>query len=258
MIVLITKTKDNQDFMLVKKLLREYMAFSLRQPIPAEVLDTLVKFKEDNDYCYQAILDELRANKNEIVEIYNNHNDVITAFDEVLNVIKRNIGATDLRIKEELKKRKYSRPSSVDQLELDELYQYVKKLMGYDDSFVLPKQMVLKLKGLRNGKYIANNKTANTCEYSYKTILNTFKACSVQIRKALSGNKFTDENHKFNYILVIVRNNLHEVAAREQRLQKANEKAQNMEVATPVNDDNYVRKAKPLSKEQAKRLEHLW
>lgn len=258
MVVLVTKTKDNQDFTLIKRLLKEWFNYPNNKPLPAEVIDSIIKLKEDNDYCYQAILDELRTNKDEIIELYNQYDDIIKALDTGLDIIKQTVGATDKAIKDELSKRKYSRPSSVDQIELDELYQYVKKLLGYGDNIALPTSMVLKLKGLRNGKYIANNKTANTCEYSYKTVLNTFKACSMEIKRALLGKKFTDENHKFNYILVIVRGKLHEIAAREQRIVKANEKAETMTVATPVNDDNYVRKAKPLSDKQAKRLEHLW
>ena len=42
--------------------------------------------------------------------------------------------------------------------EWDELYQYIKKdILQYDDNKKLPKWFVLRLKGLNQGKFCANN-----------------------------------------------------------------------------------------------------
>lgn len=38
----------------------------------------------------------------------------------------------------------------------NELYQYVKSILGYDENQALSKNMVLRLKGLTTGKFIEN------------------------------------------------------------------------------------------------------
>ena len=61
----------------------------------------------------------------------------------------------------------------------DELYTYVRKnIMGYDDNQALSSTMVLRLKGLLTNKFMENNNIQSTANYSYDTILNTFKYSS--------------------------------------------------------------------------------
>ena len=60
----------------------------------------------------------------------------------------------------------------------DELYQYVKtEILHYDSNQSIPKNIILRLKGMQNGKLMANKKTQNNAEYSYEIILYTFKIC---------------------------------------------------------------------------------
>ena len=55
------------------------------------------------------------------------------------------------------------------------LYYHVKNLMGYDENQALSNTMVLRLKGLLTNKFMENNNIQSTANYSYETILNTFK-----------------------------------------------------------------------------------
>ena len=116
--------------------------------------------------------------------------------------------------------------------------------------------MVLRLKGLLTNKFIENNNIASTANYSYETILNTFKFCSVDIQKALRTNRFTDEQHKFNYILKIVEKNINTVYMKMKNLEKAKEEAKNTTVETPVHTGaDYQRKTKEVNN---KLLNDLW
>ncbi len=112
----------------------------------------------------------------------------------------------------------------------ESLYYYVKNLLGYDENQALSSTMVLRLKGLLTNKFIENNSIESTANYSYETILNTFKYCSVEIQKALRTNNFRDEQHKFNYILKIVEKNINTVYVKMKNAEKAKEEAKNMTV----------------------------
>ena len=108
-----------------------------------------------------------------------------------------------------------------------ELYEYVKRIMNYDENQALTRNMILRLKGLLNNKFMANKNIKSTANYSYKHILNTFKLCYPQIQKALRTNIFKDENHKFLYITKIVENNINDVYIRMKNSEKAKEDAKN-------------------------------
>lgn len=117
----------------------------------------------------------------------------------------------------------------------DELYTYVRKnIMGYDDNQALSNAMVLRLKGLLTNKFMENNNIQSTANYSYETILNTFKYSSIDIKKAIRTNNFKDESHKFNYILKIVEKNINTVYVRMKNAEKAKEEAKAMTIEAPT------------------------
>ncbi len=117
----------------------------------------------------------------------------------------------------------------------DSLYTYVKSnIMGYDENQALSSTMVLRLKGLLTNKFMENNNIESTANYSYETILNTFKFCSSDIQRALKTNNFKDESHKFNYILKIVEKNINNIYVRMNNAQKAKEEAKNTTVEIPT------------------------
>ena len=116
----------------------------------------------------------------------------------------------------------------------ESLYYYVKKLMGYDENQALSNTMVLRLKGLLTNKFMENNKIESSANYSYETILNTFKFCSPDIQRALRTVSFKDEQHKFNYLLKIVEKNINTVYMKMKNVERAKEEAKNTIVESPV------------------------
>lgn len=117
----------------------------------------------------------------------------------------------------------------------DELYTYVRKnTMGYDDNQALSSTMVLRLKGLLTNKFIENKNIEASANYSYDTVLNTFKYSSLDIQRAIRTNNFKDEMHKFNYILKIVEKNINTVYMKMKNVEKAKEEARNTAIEAPV------------------------
>lgn len=134
------------------------------------------------------------------------------------------------------------------------LYFYVKNLLGYDENQSLSSTMVLRLKGLLTNKFIENKNVASTANYSYETILNTFKYCSPDIQRALRTNNFQNEQHKFLYITKIVENNINNVYLRMKNAEKAKEEAKKMIVDMPIHTGAEF---KPRKKKQD-RFSDLW
>ena len=146
--------------------------------------------------------------------------------------------------------------SQEDKLYWIELYEYVRKnVMGYDENQSLSKNMVLRLKGLPNNKFMANNNIDDTANYSFQTILNTFKFCMPDIQKGLRNSFFKDENHKFNYILKIVESNLNNVYLKMKNVEKTKQKTETMSMDTVayIGADYQVKTQKTSEK-----LKDLW
>ena len=139
----------------------------------------------------------------------------------------------------------------------ENLYNYVKsKIMGYDENQSLSSTMVLRLKGLLTNKFIENNNIESTANYSYEVILNTFKFCSPTINKALRTNSWTNEMHRFNYVLKIVEGNINNVYLRMKNAEKAKEDAKNSTIDTANHvGAEYQRKTKEVNN---KLLNDLW
>lgn len=138
----------------------------------------------------------------------------------------------------------------------ESLYYYVKNLMGYDENQALSSTMVLRLKGLLTNKFMENNNIESTANYSYETILTTFKFCSPEINKALRTNRFADEMHRFNFILKVVERNINTVYLRMKNIEKTKEEAKNATIDTANSDGaEYQRKTKEVNN---KLLNDLW
>lgn len=140
--------------------------------------------------------------------------------------------------------------------ELDELYRYVRKnVMGYDETMALPSWMVMRLKGLRHGKYYENNKIKDYAEYPFSTILYTFKVCMPEIKNVLNNKHFDNERGKFNYIMKIVEGKLNDVTLRLKAAQKAEEQLQE---TAPQQEKEYVNRFKAKESKVNHRLDDLW
>lgn len=144
--------------------------------------------------------------------------------------------------------------SEKDKQDWESLYYYVKNLLDYDENQALSSTMVLRLKGLLTNKFMENNNITSTANYSYETILNTFKFCSPDIQKALRTSRFADEQHKFNYILKIVEKNINTVYIKMKNVEKAKEEAKSSMVEVPT---HIGAEFKPKEKKENK-FSNLW
>lgn len=140
----------------------------------------------------------------------------------------------------------------------DALYLYVKKnVMGYDDNQSLSQSMARRLKGLLVNKFMVNDKIPDTANYSYQTVLNTFKFCMPDIQKGFRNNSFRDENHKFNYAIKIVESNINTVYLRMKQAKKTEEDVSNHDISDSI---NYVNTFKPRENkhDNKKKYADLW
>ena len=139
----------------------------------------------------------------------------------------------------------------------DRLYDFVRyKVMGYDENISLSRNMVLRLKGMVNGKFMANRNTKNTAHYSYEVVLNAFKYSMPDINRAISRVSFVDEGHKFNYIMRIVDGNLSTVYLRMKNAEKIKKE---VEKETATVDTHNAVEYKPVKKTAKKdKFANLW
>lgn len=140
----------------------------------------------------------------------------------------------------------------------DDLYLYVKKeIMLYDENQSLPNNIVLRLKGLTQGKLIANNKTENKAKYTYEIVLYTFKICKPTIMNSVYGKTFNNEMSKFIYIAAIVENNINDVYLRISNAKKMQEKTEVINIDNVCHEGAEYKRKTDDSKVN-KKLEGLW
>jgi hypothetical protein len=137
-----------------------------------------------------------------------------------------------------------------------ELYEYVKTyILQYDESMKLPKNLVLRLRGLRQGKFMANKNTRILGDYTFKVILTTFKLNKFEIIQAMSNkNKFKDESHMINYLMCIVENKINDTYLRIKKVEESQEKGQEIEVDITNNKAEYIHKTKEVKNSRLKDL----
>ena len=140
-------------------------------------------------------------------------------------------------------------------LEWEELYNYVKfEIFGYDKSISLSKYCILRLKGLRNGKFIANNKLSGDGNYTYKEILIVFKLTRGKTLNYLSNSlNFKDEQHKINGVMFIVENEINEIVLKLRSAKKQQDNVVNVEVVE--SNAEYVKRE---NKAISNKLKDLW
>jgi hypothetical protein len=138
----------------------------------------------------------------------------------------------------------------------DELYQYIKKeIFEYTDQS-LPKYMILRLKGLSEGKFMANNYVKPMAKYDYKQILYTFKINKMKLKEIVKSSNFKNEQHKFNTIMLIVEKDINDVVNRLKQIAKSEEKIEKIDLTNATHEGaDYKNKTnKKLNNE----LEELW
>jgi hypothetical protein len=136
-----------------------------------------------------------------------------------------------------------------------ELCDYVKtEIMGYDENQSLSRSMILRLRGLKTGQYMANKNSPSMAHYPYKVILLTFKYVKQhELDSILKSKTFNNDQHKFNYVLKIIDNNINTVYNKVKKLKEEQHRADNIEVVELPNYTNQYAQQKVN-----KNLENFW
>lgn len=176
---------------------------------------------------------EIKKNSsNRIVMTQNQQDEICSAIQDEIKrreeqysamIEKRKQEAAE-RIAKQKEKELKRKMSQKDKDDWDALYKYVKNnVLGYDEDQIIPSKMVLRLKGLTQGKAFANNKRDDKAHYSFEVVLNTFKYSMPDIQRALNNVSFSNEMRKFLYIAKIVESNLNDVYIRMKNKKKIEE-----------------------------------
>lgn len=144
------------------------------------------------------------------------------------------------------------------EITFDDLYQYIRNdLFEYGDT-PLPRWLVMRLKGLHKGKFVANKNVKSNGEYSYKEILVTFKLKSKYLKHLMKTNKFKNEKHMINYIMVIVESEINNVVSILKKKEKTNSIAKEQakkDIVSETKSKKYNNKDK---KELSNKQKNLW
>lgn len=140
----------------------------------------------------------------------------------------------------------------------DALYMYVRNnVLHYDENQKMPKYMVLRLKGMTEGKFISNRNIKTEANYSYDIVLMTFKYCATKINNIVRTKSFDNERHKFNYIMAIIESNINDVYTKVKNMERSKESAMvHAENAESVSVVEY----KPTNdnKKKQKKFNDMW
>jgi hypothetical protein len=135
-----------------------------------------------------------------------------------------------------------------------ELCEYVKKdILKYDDEMKIPRYLILRLRGLAKGQFLANKNAKSNGDYSYKTILYTFKICKAKFLQC--GIQYKDEKHKVNTLMMFIENEINDVVFRLNKTKDNEDKVSNLSLENQFNNGaEYKRK----ESKTIKNLDDLW
>lgn len=138
----------------------------------------------------------------------------------------------------------------------NELCEYVKtEILEYDENMKFPSYLALRLHGISRGEFIVNNNQKIQANYDFYTILCTCKICKQRILNYLHQNdtKIKNEQHKINIIAKIIESEINDVYLRLQRVEKAQNKADNIECENhKIIGADYVKKTKDVNEKMKK------
>lgn len=92
----------------------------------------------------------------------------------------------------------------------DELYKYIRSLLGYSEEQSLSNSWILRLRGIHYGKFLDNKNTKDYACVGYDIMLMTLRLYAGEIQTGLSKGNFENEDHRFNYICKIMDNHLND------------------------------------------------
>lgn len=142
-------------------------------------------------------------------------------------------------------------------IDFNNLCDYIKyQILEYSKDMKFPQFLALRIKGIQSGQYIVNKNSKINASYDYKDILLTFKINKFILLGELRDKaKFSDEKHRINYMMVIVESKLNDVVLMRENKEKANSKAESLNIEIEDVKSKYKKKTKD---NKSSRLQDLW
>ena len=132
-------------------------------------------------------------------------------------------------------------------------------VMEYDANIKPPRSLYLRLRGLSEGKFMANKHIPKQAEYSYQIILLTFKYSMLSIKKAIATKDFKDEQNKLNYIMVIIESNINDIYNRMKKNEQSKVKTEQLDLSDNEQPKNYFDNSDKKSSKVSSLLdEDIW
>ena len=165
-------------------------------------------------------------------------------------------GCIDEKKFKQIKKKQSHPMTEKEKREWNELYEYVRsEIMNMSSNQSLSRFMVIRLKGLLSGKFAENYNIENVAKYSFRTVINTFKYCSLDIKRVVSKKHFDTDEYKFNYIMTIIEKNIRNVDERMKFAEKKDNELQSAVIESlTYSGASYQRKTKDISS----KFDDLW
>ena len=146
-----------------------------------------------------------------------------------------------------------------EQKEWEELYDYVFfDILGYKKGMKLTRNMILRLKGLKDGQFISSKTAKKQASYSYKIILYTFKAKKLEILRICDKIEFKDENHKINTIMKIIENGINDIVMRMEKKKEIDEKSEKLNISDLSSSNKYQKQNSNTDDKIGKMFKNLW
>lgn len=131
----------------------------------------------------------------------------------------------------------------------EKCYEMARSWLGVSEGQNLDQHFVMRLKGLRVGKYLPNGDNTHIIKrgYSFETIYRTMQLCQGDgsIRKALNEVSFSNQQHKINYLMKIVTSKINFISVKMNANKRAKTKLDSVE-------DNNYRNADYINKNNKK------
>jgi len=166
----------------------------------------------------------------------------------------------DKEYKKELKKK--TEMSEEEKEDWNDLYDYVRyEILDYKEGMQLSSYIRGKLQGLRTGDFtVKKGDIINECKgYPYNIVLMTFKIMKLSISTSVKNKTFNNDNHKFNYILKIIQNNINDIYKRYEEKQEGKRNLKNIKIDVPIeNETEYKNRSNLKENKVANLLEDLF
>lgn len=140
----------------------------------------------------------------------------------------------------------------------EKCYEKAKDWLGISAGQNLDQHFVMRLKGLRVGKYLPNGDNTHIVKrgYDFETIYRTMQLSDSAVRKALAERSYSNQQHKINYVMIIVVKNINFVYSKMNAQRKSKERLESSVSKDDIvhKEFKYVRKTKTEEVSNVSRL----